>query len=291
MGRNRNYKVLKDPSSRNTDDGPSASSSYSLNLPENTVSPEKLMPAISSVLKDTNIIENYINEKDLLNHSNTKSSSYKELANQLKEDENLIQKISQAVINAVLQNDTFKQMLFEALTLEFDTKLESLEKSIKSLKKENLTLSMQAEEQQQYSRRNCLVVHGIPTPLNKEDTDEAIVKFCKNHLKIDLQDRDIDRSHRLGKNGRGPIIVKFCRHNIKQKIYFSKKLLKNKNYLITESLTSTRVSAMKALKKLKDEGKITSFWSIDGKLHYILANNPEKKLTINPFEIDKLLTV
>ena len=58
--------------------------------------------------------------------------------------------------------------------------------------------------------------------------------------------RDIDRTHCLGKrkldnNVPRPIIVKFARYNVHNRIFETIKKLKGKNMSITESLTKRRV--------------------------------------------------
>jgi len=143
-------------------------------------------------------------------------------------------------------------------------------------------------DQQQYTR-NCLVVHGISAfhdPNLKEDTDKAIQNFFQKHLQITVKDWEIDRSHRLG-NKAGPIIVKFCSHNVKQQIYFSKKLLKNRNFLITESLTIQPVLQLWSfLSTRKDDEKVVeSYWTIDGKIFYTVKKQPNKKYTLNPMDL------
>ena len=95
----------------------------------------------------------------------------------------------------------------------------------------------EVEELEQYSRRSCLLIHGIPYV--KEDTDKVVLNFLKKKLDIELEDNSIDRSHCLKsittKNRPKPIIVKFVTHNDKDWVYCIKKKLKNQEYLITES--------------------------------------------------------
>ena len=85
----------------------------------------------------------------------------------------------------------------------------------------NLEMNASAlEDQIQYSRRNCLVVSGIAEKRG-EDTDEIIQTFAAEKLGIELEDMDIDRSHRLGKKQVGkprPIIVKFGPLTVSKKI-------------------------------------------------------------------------
>ena len=57
---------------------------------------------------------------------------------------------------------------------------------------------------------------------------------------------DIDRSHYLGnrklyKSKLRPIIIKFCRYNVKARIFKNKRKLKGKRTSVTESLTKIRM--------------------------------------------------
>ena len=51
-------------------------------------------------------------------------------------------------------------------------------------------------KQQQYSTCNCLLLHGIPEK-KQENTDEMCIKAINEHLDLDINDRDIDRTHRI----------------------------------------------------------------------------------------------
>ena len=265
----------------------------------------KVESTIADVLKNTKVIENYLDENNILPKSNkvldtgtgmpSDLNSNKELADYLIQDADFLQRISAIMLKTILENDIFKQSIYDAMALEYEKKNENLEKSIESIRAENLELKKQIDSQEQYSRRNLLIFHGIAAPVAidsksklKENTDRAVINFVQKHLQIDLQESDIDRSHRLGRR-QGPIIAKFCHHDTKNLIFFNKKLLKNKNYLITESLPSPRVSAMKLLKKMKEDEIVNSYWSIDGKIYNNLKSNPEEKMVLCPFELDELL--
>ena len=65
------------------------------------------------------------------------------------------------------------------------------------------------EEQEQCSRRNCLLIHGIPASAG-ENTDEIALSTIQTRIGISLSVQDVDRSHRLGSKN-GPIIIKFTR--------------------------------------------------------------------------------
>ena len=52
------------------------------------------------------------------------------------------------------------------------------------------------DQQEQYSRRNCLLIHGIAEE-KEEITDEVIINTLKK-LDLNIKLRDIDRMHRIG---------------------------------------------------------------------------------------------
>ena len=88
------------------------------------------------------------------------------------------------------------------------------------------------DRQEQYSRRNCLLVHGIVGE-TVEDTDEKIISTLQPCMDETFKSEDIDRSHRLGKPKSSKIvkphaiIVKFVRYNSRNRIYRKKKKSRN----------------------------------------------------------------
>ena len=50
----------------------------------------------------------------------------------------------------------------------------------------------------QYSRRNCLLIHGVNEQVNENTSQIALDTFSKN-LKINISPNDITRTHRIGK--------------------------------------------------------------------------------------------
>ena len=105
-------------------------------------------------------------------------------------------------------------------------------------------------DQEQSSRRNCLLLHGVDEE-DVEDADQNIIEVIAEEMDIQLVEEDLDCTHRIGKKSDGksrPIIIKFACYIVKKKIYSNKKKLKGKNVMITESLTTARVKLLKKLK-------------------------------------------
>lgn len=95
------------------------------------------------------------------------------------------------------------------------------EEAVQSVMAENISLKKQLSETkkilrvaEQYSRSNCLEIHGVPEERSERVID--IVKTVGRILNFDVKEEMIDAVHRLAKNPhnhqahRG-IIVKFCR--------------------------------------------------------------------------------
>ena len=80
-----------------------------------------------------------------------------------------------------------------------------------------------------------------------EDTDQAVINIVKNDLGEEITIHNIDMTNRFGKRKLGdnvsrPIIVKFGRYNVHNRIFKTKKKLKRINVSITEILTKRRVN-------------------------------------------------
>ena len=126
------------------------------------------------------------------------------------------------------------------------------------------------DQQEQYSRRNCLLIHGI-TEGNQENTDDLALEVFRGKLDFELTERDLGRTHRISKNDKKsnrprPVIVKFIRYNDRKKIFSKKKQLKNSGISITESLTKLRMSK---LAKAREEFEFRNVWTVDGRICYI----------------------
>ena len=80
-------------------------------------------------------------------------------------------------------------------------------------------LESKIDRQEQYSRRNCILLHGIAE--NKEEKkDQQAIDFINDNLDIKVDEIDIGKSHRIerfekAKKKARPIIVKLARYNVR----------------------------------------------------------------------------
>ena len=57
-------------------------------------------------------------------------------------------------------------------------------------------MKAQVDQQAQYSRKNCLLFHGIKEE-NGEDTNSIIINMVKEEKDIEILPNDLDRLHRV----------------------------------------------------------------------------------------------
>ena len=167
--------------------------------------------------------------------------------NEMEETQNCRMQTTESHLHKVKESHgrRIEQMEGEVHTLgceniQLKTNLKSHEDQIDDLLRNLEATSMALEDQLQYSRRNCLVVTGVPEKKGVEDTDETIKSFAADKLGLEITDMDIDRTHRLerrqGTKPR-PIIVKFVRYNLRRKFMKQRKKLKGQGMGIQELLT------------------------------------------------------
>ena len=178
-------------------------------------------------------------------------------------------KISQIKVTESLDALSKKIDELETEIKNKDEKIQLLENRVEILEEEKESQGKEIDDLEQYSRRNCLLLHGV-VKTNAECTDDIIIKTCAEELGIDVKQEDLDRSHRLGKVKRNdnkprPIIVKFARYAVRNKVFSNKKKLKGKKLLITESLTVYR---MKLLDEARQKYGVRNVWTYDGRVMY-----------------------
>ena len=82
------------------------------------------------------------------------------------------------------------------------------------------------DAQQQYSRRNCLLLHGIEETKG-EDTDNIVLEVLNNDMGLNISKTALDRSHRIGnlkiKKKSRPTSVKFVQYCDRRDVFMNKR--------------------------------------------------------------------
>ena len=154
----------------------------------------------------------------------------------------IVDSVSQVIVTKLLSNDSFiakladglmkdgvldavKQNVYDACALDdekISSTVESLERRVGDLDNDNRALREELDTMEQYSRHNCLVVHGIPE--TKEDSGDAVLHVFNGQLNVPVTPHSIDRSHRLGRfqpssNKPRPVIVKFVSYETRRQVF------------------------------------------------------------------------
>lgn len=162
-----------------------------------------------------------------------------------------------------------------------DEKITALENELKETKEELSTTRQRLDALETYSRRNCLVVSGIPERRD-EKTDELAVDLAKA-AGIDINVRDLDRSHRIGHYTPGRhrgIIIKLLSYNVRQRLYEARKTLSAHRVpqhpiltrevldgvFISEFLTPKAQHLLYVARQLRRKGKLSAAYSTNGKV-------------------------
>lgn len=166
----------------------------------------------------------------------------------------------------------------------------SLQEKNSELKSENTSLlarvaslESQADQAEQYSRRNCLRLSGI-NEVAGENTDDIVLKLAQDiGSPVELQ--EIDRSHRVGNPKRKPnrdIIVKFATYRSRALFYKGRTKLKengHKGVFVNEDLTRQRSSYLYEARKLVKSGILKGAWSSDGTI--LIKDNADNVQRVN----------
>lgn len=153
--------------------------------------------------------------------------------------------------------------------------VDDLETKLKASHTQYKDLEAKHDDLEQYTRRQNVRISGIAEQ-DGEDTDDLIINFAKNALKVDLDPAAIDRSHRVGRKSptkpTRDIIVRFVSYKTKTAFMKSRKAARLYNnehstrHFISEDLTRKRSNLAFEARKHKRQGTIKDTWTFDGKV-------------------------
>ena len=169
----------------------------------------------------------------------TKTLASKESIDELK----LLLTLQSEKINQ--QNE--KISILESTVLLQKDQIDKLEDRLAVVSSVMETLTKQADGNEQYSRRYCLRLKGIEQAQNESASDcvNKVVKVC-NDLNLNIQEEDIDRAHRIGKDKKA-MIVKFYSFKKRTLLYRKRKDSTVKIHL---DLTKNRIDLLDKANKL-----------------------------------------
>jgi len=193
-------------------------------------------------------------------------------------------------------NDTFTSKL-DALTEKFDRKLAKLEADLSISKNTNNLLERKCHQLDQYSRRECLEIKGVPENVKHEDL-RSILNPLFGKLGADTSSDDsIQACHRLSRRT-SDIIVKFTQRDTRNKVLMNRKSLKTINMaelcnadevpydlsgikiFINENLCPYYKRLFGMVNRLYKRNMVSSFWTINGCIRIVIdEGNPYESIT------------
>ena len=87
---------------------------------------------------------------------------------------------------------------YEKERREKDAIIAALQSELKNSTIKVEDLAKKIGRQEQYSRRNCIIIHGLKEEKN-ESANDQVVKLFREELNEDVLLADLDRTHRIGK--------------------------------------------------------------------------------------------
>ena len=88
---------------------------------------------------------------------------------------------------------------FEERFIEQNKRIDELDERVSYQENIINQLLIKCDDNEQYSRRNCLRIHGIESKKNEKIDDlRQKVKECYESVQVPFAQEDIDRAHRIG---------------------------------------------------------------------------------------------
>ena len=216
--------------------------------------------------------------------------------------------VLQQVIIRFAKDDAFLEIIRDqvkaAVKEAVDEAVAARDAEIESLREELADTKAQLNSLEQYSRRLCLDVSGVPETAN-EDTDRLVMDTARL-AGIEITKNDIDRSHRVGAVKPGKprtLIVRFASYAKREALYDARKRLRQPrpfegstvsadvagHVFITDNLTRENQYILYKARQYRKEGKVYAAWSDVGKLKVRLREGSSTTVIRSLGDLTKLV--
>ena len=146
-----------------------------------------------------------------------------------------------------------------------------------NLVKQNRILERKCAANEQYSRRECLEISGIPDSIPNNNLEETVLKIF-NETGVTVNSRDVEACHRLNQKANPKkVIIKLSKRKDVARVMNNKKKLKSMKpqniglpsgckIYINENLCKYYKYLWWKCKLLQTRGSIQSFWVTNGSI-------------------------
>ena len=159
-----------------------------------------------------------------------------------------------------------------------------------NLVKQNRILERKCAANEQYSRRECLEISGIPDSIPNNDLEETVLKIF-NETGVTVNSRDVEACHRLKQKANPKkVIIKLSKRKDVVRVMTNKKKLKSMKpqniglpsdwkIYINESLCKYCNYLWWKCKLLQTHGSIQLFWVMNGSIRIKHQNDEVTSVT------------
>lgn len=210
----------------------------------------------------------------------------------------------EAAITRIMRNDVVVNIIREQVKLAVDAAVAERDAEIMSLKEELAETKAQLNTVEQYSRRLCLDISGVPESAG-EDTDRLVIDTAKL-AGVDLTKTDIDRSHRVGRAKPGKprtLVVRLASYAKREALYDARRQLREPRHFegsavtadaarrvfVGDNLTRENHLILYTARQYRKEGKLHSAWSDVGKLKARLREGSPTTVIQSLADLQKLV--
>ena len=165
-------------------------------------------------------------------------------------------------------------------------------------RKQIITLERQCWSNEQYSRRECLEISGVPGNTSDENLEKTVLDVFQK-IEVDVQPENVEACHWLKSNSPGgkKVIIKFSRRKDADKIRKQKKKLKSADLnsigitnpiFINDSLCKYYKYLWSKCKKLLNGGFIQGFWVTNGILRVKLTDSSRPRNITHIVDLEEM---
>lgn len=170
----------------------------------------------------------------------------------------------------------------QKLESHFGNEIREIKVCIGKLEERATTIEKWQRKRELSENVNYILIHGIAEG-SAGALSECVIGFFKDQMKFEITTSDINKMYRIGRKEDGktrPIAVEFIHKWKRDKIYYTKKILKGSKIAVTEKLTKENMILYKELKKVVKD----SCWSIDGVVYTSSAGRKVRIQTVQDIE-------
>ena len=190
------------------------------------------------------------------------------------------------------------------------SQIKEIKEDINKLGNDGFNVEVKLDELEQYARRDCLEITGIPVVPN--DSPALLVKEMSEIMGVNLNENDISIAHRLPptKKVKDRLIVKFTRREKRDEIYSKRKNLKSKRTKdlpsvvcepesavvshkaqihVNESLTPYRKRLLGRILQFKRDHNYKFIWTANGKIMLKKTESSTTKCFVTHGEFEEFL--